>query len=131
MPAMGEISQAGHGIFASIKGLVKTLISIGQNRLELLLVELQEERWRFFEALLLTGFVLILALLTLLVVVVTIVVMCVQAHNYLVIGILVGVCLLGTLLSLWQLRNLLKNWAPFSATLSEIKKDKEWLEGKN
>ena len=43
------------GVFASLRRLLKTVVAIAQNRLELLLVEMQEERWRFFDALLLTG----------------------------------------------------------------------------
>jgi len=47
----------------------------------LLLVEWQEERWRFFEALLLAGVIFILALMTLMVVTVTIVVVCLIEHR--------------------------------------------------
>jgi uncharacterized membrane protein YqjE len=126
---MGEIAHAGQGIFASLKGLIKTIIGIGQNRLELLLVELQEERWRLFEALVLAGLALVLVLMTLMVVTMTIVIVCIINHALWVVAVLAGIYLLGTLICVWQLRNRLKNWAPFAATLAEIKKDKACLEG--
>ena len=128
---MGEFSQAGQGIFASVRALVRTLIRIGHNRLELLLVEWQEERWRLFEALLLVGLVLIFALMALLVVTMTFVVVCIQAQRYECIVGLFVIFLAATGISIWQLRNRLKNWVPFAATLEEIKKDKECLQEKN
>jgi uncharacterized membrane protein YqjE len=119
------------GIFASQKRLLKTILAIAQNRLELLLVEFQEERWRFFEALLLAGLVLILALMTLMVATVTIVVICVS-HNQLGLVVGLGVLyLLATIACYWRLRRRLKTWTPFAATIAEIKKDKVCLEEKS
>ena len=118
------------GIIASLKRLIKTVATIGENRLELLVVEWQEERWRFFEALLLGGIVLILALMTLMVATVAIVVICVNNHQ---IGLIVALglgYLVATIACCWRLRSRLKGWAPFAATLAEIKKDKACLEEK-
>ncbi len=127
---MGEIAQAGQGIFASLKGLLKTIVSVGQNRLELLLVEVQEERGRFFEALVLAGLVLILLLMALMVITMTVVIVCIQAHRLYIVFALAGLYLVGALIGVWQLRTRLKNWAPFAATLEEIRKDKECLDQK-
>ncbi len=125
---MGEMAQAGQGIFASLKGLVKTIVSIGHNRLELLLVELQEERWRLFEALLLAGVALILALMCLMVFTMIIVILCIK-EDHLWVAVVLGVAyLLGTVICAWLLRTRLSNWIPFAATLAEIKKDKACLE---
>ena len=100
-------------------------------RLELLLVELQEERWRLFDALLLAGAVLILAGMTLMVGTITLVVVCLKAERLDVLIALVLLYLAATIICLWRLRVRLKNWAPFSATLGELKKDKACLEEKN
>jgi uncharacterized membrane protein YqjE len=119
------------GLFASLKRLLKTVAAIAENRLELLLVEWQEERLRFFEVLLLAGIVLILVLMTLMVVTLTIVAVCVINHR---IGLVVAlglVYLLATIGAYWRLRSRLKGWAPFAGTLAEIKKDKACLEDKN
>ena len=118
------------GLFASLKRLLKTILAIAENRLELLLVEFQEERWRFFEALLLAGIVFILALMTLMVATVTIVVICVNNHQIGLVVVLGLIYLLATIGCYWRLRSRLKSWAPFAATLAEIKKDKACLDEK-
>jgi uncharacterized membrane protein YqjE len=125
MDAPGESTP---GIFESLGRLLKTIIVIAHNRFELLLVEVQEERWRFFNALLLAGVVLILALMTLMAATVTIVVVCVKADRLDLIVALVLVYLAATILTLWRLHVRLKNWAPFSTTLAELKKDKACLD---
>jgi uncharacterized membrane protein YqjE len=128
---MPEPEDKKPGLFASLKQLLKTVAAIAENRLELLLVEWQEERWRLFEALILAGIVLLLALMTLMVATVTIVVICVINNQ---LGLIVGlglVYLLATIVCYWWLRRRMKNWAPFAATLAEIKKDKACLEDKS
>lgn len=128
---MEEPEQSTPGIFASLGRLLRTVIVIAQNRLELLLVEAQEERWRFFDALLLAGVVLILALMTLMAATITIVVLCVKADRLDLVVALVLLYLAGTIFSLLRLRTRLKKWAPFSATLAELKKDKACLDEEN
>jgi len=128
---MEETGESTPGVFASLRRLLKTVLAIAQSRLELLLVEAQEERWRFFDALLLAGVVLILTLMTLMAATVTIVVLCVRADRLDLVVALVLLYLAGTILSFWRLRTRLKNWAPFSATLAELKKDKACLDEKN
>jgi uncharacterized membrane protein YqjE len=128
---MEEPEQSTPGIFASLGRLLRTVIVIAQNRLELLLVEAQEERWRFFNALLLAGVVLILALMTLMAATITIVVVCVEADRLDLVVALVLLYLAGTIFSLLRLRARLKKWAPFSATLAELKKDKACLDEQN
>ena len=119
------------GIVASLRRLFRTVLSIAQNRLELLLVELQEERWRLFNALLLVGGVLILAGMTLMVATVTLVVVCLEAERLDLLIALMLAYLAATVICFWRLRMRLKNWAPFSATLAELKKDKACLDEKS
>jgi uncharacterized membrane protein YqjE len=125
---MEEPGESTPGVFESLGRLLKTVIVIAHNRLELFLVEVQEERWRFFNALLLAGVVLILALMTLMAATITIVVICVKADRLDLVVALVLVYLAATIFSLWRLHTRLKNWVPFSATLAEIKKDKACLD---
>ncbi len=128
---MGEAGESGEGVFASLGRLLKTLLAIAHNRLELLLVELQEERWQLFHALLLAGVVLILALIILMIPTIAITMICVEAGRFDLLGALVLLYLVATVLSVWRLRVRLRNWAPFSATLAELKKDKACLDEKN
>jgi uncharacterized membrane protein YqjE len=128
---MEGLDQSRVGIFASLRRLLKTVLAIAQNRLELLLVELQQERWRFFDALLLAGAVLILAAMTLMVATITLVVVCVEAKRLDLLVALMLLCLAATIVAFWRLRTRLKNWAPFSGTLTELKKDKACLDEKS
>jgi uncharacterized membrane protein YqjE len=128
---MEEPGENTPGVFASLGRLLTTVLAIAQNRLELLLVECQEERWRFFDALLLAGVVLILALMTLMAATITIVVICVKADRLDLVVALVLLYLAATIFSFWRLRSRLKKWEPFSATLAELKKDKACLDEKN
>jgi uncharacterized membrane protein YqjE len=128
---MDEAGQSREGVFASVRRVLKTVLAIAQNRLELLLVELQEERWRVFNALLLVGAVIILAAMTLMLATVTLVVVCLRAGRLDLLVALMVIYLAATIICLWRLRIRLKNWAPFSATLAELKKDKACLEEKS
>ena len=128
MEASGESAP---GIFASLGRLLKTVLAIAHNRLELLLVELREERWRLFDTLIVAGIVLIMATMTLMAATITIVVVCVKADRLDLVVALVLLYLAGTIFSFWRLRARLKQWTPFSATLAELKKDKACLDKKN
>lgn len=128
---MEEPGESIPGIFTSLGRLLKTVLVIAQNRLELFLVEAQEERWRFFNALLLAAVALILVLMTLMTATIAIVVVCVKAGRLDLVAALVLLYLAGTIISIWRLRARLKQWKPFSATLAELKKDKACLDDKN
>ena len=128
---MQEVEDKRPGLFASLKRLLKTVAAIAENRLELFLVEWQEERWRLFEALLLAGMIFVLALMTLMVITVTIVAVCLIHHRLGLVVVLGLVYLLATIGCYVRLRGRLKAWAPFAATLAEIKKDKACLEDKS
>ena len=128
---MEEPGESTPGVFGSLVRLLKTVILIAQNRFELLLVEVQEERYRVFNLLLLAGVVLILALMTLMAVTITIVVVCLEAERLDLVIALVLLYLAATILSLWRLHTRLKNWVPFSSTLAELKKDKSCLDERN
>ena len=80
---------------------------------------------------LLAGVVLILGTMTLMSATIAIVIVCVQAERLDLVVALVLLYLAGTVIAVWRLRTRLKNWAPFSATLAELKKDKACLDEKN
>ena len=123
-------SAGGHspGVFGSLRRLLQTLLAVAQNRLELLLVEAQEERLQFFETLLLAGTVIVLGAITLGMVLFTLVALCLHAERFDLLAALIVLCLASTVVAFWRLRQRLRTWAPFSATLAELKKDKGCLE---
>ncbi len=128
---MDEPGDMGKGIFRSLRRLLKTASATARNRLELFLVELKAERLQFFDTLLLLGVVLILVAMTLLMFTVTVVVLCVKHERLDLLVVLMLVYLVATAIGVWRLRVRLKGWAPFSATVAELKKDKACLEEKS
>jgi uncharacterized membrane protein YqjE len=126
---MAEPTDPPPGLFASLKRFWRTLLAIGQNRLELLLVELDQERRRAVQALLLTLAVGALALMTLIVGTFTVVVLFWE-NRVAVLLVLSLFYLLATAGAWWKLSRMLHGWSAFSATLAELKKDKAWLEEK-
>ena len=119
--------ESAPGVVASVQRLLKTVLAIAHNRLELLLVEAQEERWRLFHVLLLSGVVLILAMMTLMAVTITVVIVCMEAERLDLVIALVLLYLAATILSCWRLHVRLKQRAPFAGTLAELEKDKACL----
>ena len=128
---MEEAAERAPGVFTSLRRLFRTVLAQAHNRLELLLVEVREERLRLFDVLLLAGVLLILALMTLMTATLAVVILCVRANRLDPLVALGLLYLAATILSFWRLRVRLKNWAPFSATLTELKKDKACLDEKS
>jgi uncharacterized membrane protein YqjE len=128
---MDEPGEMRKGMFASLRRLLRTAAAIAQNRLELFLVELQAERLKLFNTLLLLGVFLILVAMTLLMVTVTMVVLCLKHERFDLLIALMLAYLVATAVAGWRLRNRFKGWVPFSATVAEIKKDKVCLEEKS
>jgi uncharacterized membrane protein YqjE len=128
---MLEPGENKGGVFASFGRILKTILAIGHNRLELLLVELEEERWRFFNALFLAGMTLILGGMTLMAGTIAVVVTCLQAGRIDLVIALICLYLVATIGCYWRLRTRLKQRALFTATLAELRKDKACLEEKS
>lgn len=110
--------------------MLRLIVAIVSNRVELLAVELQEERSRLVGALVLAAAVVVFCLLTLVMLTFTIVLAAGEEHR---LAAAIGttlVYLVAALAAFWRLRVRLKHWSAFSATLSELRKDRAWLEGK-
>lgn len=127
---MDERETTPPGLLDTLRQLGATVLAIFHNRLELLVVELQEHRIRLVEALVLVAAMAALGFFTL--TLATAVVIIVVWKEFGVGGLLVlsGIGLVGTLLLGWQLRKRLRSWPLLEGTLAELKKDREWLENK-
>jgi uncharacterized membrane protein YqjE len=117
------------GVTASAKRFVRTLVATVHNRIELLVVELQEEGIRFVSVLLLAGAIGIFSLLTLVMLTFTVLFAVGEEHRLAAALIITGVYLLGAAGAAWALVVRLKNWSAFSATRAELRKDRTWLQG--
>lgn len=121
---METSTESGPGLFSSVKRLLNTALAGVENRIELFLVELREERIRIFEVLLLGFAAAVLGFMALLVVTVTLVVIFWDSARVPVLVVLSAGYCLATGGLLWRLRIRLQRWSSFSTTLEEIKKDR-------
>jgi uncharacterized membrane protein YqjE len=127
---MDENATVRPGLLETLHRLGATVLAILQNRMELLAVELQEERLRLFNALLLTAAIVALGFVTMALAAFALVV--VAWHEYGVLGLagLSGLSLMSPLLAYWRLRIRSRNWPLLSNTLAELRKDRACLETK-
>ena len=82
---MSETPQTEDGLLAPVTRLLKTLCNLIENRIELFLIEAQEERARLVEALLLAAMGGLAALMTLILITMTVVVIFWENHRVLVL----------------------------------------------
>lgn len=124
---MDTSTDSSQSLFGSVKRLLNTAVAGLENRIELFLVELREERFRAIEAFLLGCAVALLGFMTMLMTTVTVVVIFWDTARVPVL-IALSVCYcLATVGVLLRLRGRLQNWSSFSATLGELKKDRACL----
>jgi uncharacterized membrane protein YqjE len=113
---------------ATSKHFTRRLLTIGENRLELLTVEVQEERERLLHAILLAFGVATFGLLAGLTLTATLVVLLWEwSHVAVLLTLTVlyagaGICLY------WRLTALLRDWQTLSASLDQLRKDRACLE---
>lgn len=121
--------EASAGLMGSVKRLLCTLISIATTRLELLANELQEERLRLAQMLLVALVALFCFSVAILLFVMFLVVVFWDEHRLVVLaGLSVVFFVSGTLLAL-LLRNKMRSGSRlFSASLAELAKDREGLD---
>jgi uncharacterized membrane protein YqjE len=110
------------------KDLARRLAIIGENRLELLAVEVQEERQRLLRALLLALGAMVFGLLggmTLTAAIVILLRACSPATVLLALTVLYAGAGLGLY---WRLMGLLRTWEILAASLDQLRKDRACLE---
>lgn len=128
---MNDAPQSEGGLLATAQRVFRTLRNLLENRVELFLLELKEERLRLFKTLLLyavgvacTGMALLLFSLTL-------VVAFWEEHRLLVLVLLTLVHAAGATLAFWLVRRRLQRWQAFSASIEQLRKDRECFETLN
>ncbi len=113
---------------ATSKQLAQGLLTIGENRLELLAVEAQEERERLLRAFLLALGVAVFGLLAGLTVTAVLVVLFWAVSHAAVLLILTGLYGAAAVWLYRSLNALLRDWQSFSASLDQLRKDRACLE---
>ncbi|MFZ5807441.1 MAG: phage holin family protein [Verrucomicrobiota bacterium] len=123
-------SEEKTGFFARWRGIVDKVLNLVQTRLELLGVELQEEKCRLIEALMWASAVVFLGGMSLIVLTFTVIFVVWENYQARVIALIVFsvVYLSAALWSFLMLRKKLKEVsAPFAESLRELKKDRQCL----
>ncbi len=128
---MDTSTEPSPGLFSAVRRLLNTALAGVENRIELFLIELREERFRVFDVLLLGFAAAVLGFMALLTVTVTLVVIFWDSARVQVLVALSACYTLATIGVLWRLKVRLRNWSSFSATLDELKKDRACLEEKS
>ncbi len=129
---MDDPVGASDGVLGSLRRLLDAGLSIGRNRLELLAVELQEEKLRLVQIFILVSAVVAFALMSLTMLSLTLVVLFWESSRLAVLGGLSLFYLLATGAA-WRLlsKRLGRQSEPFSGSIAEMKKDKEWLDSRS
>jgi uncharacterized membrane protein YqjE len=121
--------HATDGIVRSARRMLGILVGMVRTRLNLLAIELMEERSRIWLMLVLTGLALILGLMALLTLSLLVVVAFWDENRLLAIGALLAFYVIATAVVLLLLRQKAKvGSALFASTLRELSKDAEALE---
>jgi uncharacterized membrane protein YqjE len=122
--ATGSFKQ----LAATSRRFAERLLIIGENRLELLTVEVQEERERLLHAFLLALGVAAFGLLAGLTLTAAIVVLLGQYSPFAVLLTLTGLYGVAAVCLYRRLTLLLRDWQTLSATLDQLRKDRACLE---
>jgi uncharacterized membrane protein YqjE len=125
---MEESTASFSQLAATSKDLARRLLTIGENRLELLTVEVLEERERLLHALLLALSAAVLGLLAGITLTAAIVVLLRACSPAVVLLTLTGLYGAAGACLYWRLIGLLRSWEVLSASLDQLRKDRECLE---
>lgn len=125
---MAEGEPASGGVLESVRRLCDSGLAQVQNRIELFAVELQEEKARLVRVLVLAAGVFFLAGVAVVMVTLTIVWLAGESAR---VPLMIGFSVLyiaGAIWGIFALRKLILHTPPpFQDTISELKKDRDWL----
>lgn len=125
---MEESTVSFRRLASTSKQLAKRLATIGENRLELLTVELQEERQHLRDSILMAFGVTAFGLLAALTLSAAIVVLLWAWSPIAVLLTLTGFYAAAALSLWWKLKALLGGWETLSASIDQLRKDRACLE---
>lgn len=111
----------------AIKRLLWRVMAVGQNRAELLMVEMQEERARAQVIVFLAAGIAVFGILACFTLTALIVCACVS-HLLLALGLIAGFYGLCAFVLYLKLSNMLRHWETLSSTREQFEKDRECLE---
>jgi uncharacterized membrane protein YqjE len=128
---MDDAPPTEGGVLSAATRLLKTLHDVVENRVELFLVELKEQRVRLFDALLLAAAGIVCGLMTLVMATLVVLVEFWDTHRLLVLTLITLAYAIAATVAFMKLRLRLQRWQAYTATLNELKKDCECLKKPN
>lgn len=108
---------------STVTQLFQRLGGLAANRIELFLVEVREERVRFFDTLLLTAVCVVCAVMALGMMTLLLLVLFWDTHRLLVVTLMTGAYAVTAVVVYVKLHFRLQRWKSFAATINEFKKD--------
>jgi uncharacterized membrane protein YqjE len=127
---MSEEPGRAEGLFESLRNLARTSLAIVQTRIEIFASEIDEERARLARIAVLAAIAALCVALVVILAVFFLVVLFWDTDRLLAIGVLAGVFAVGGIAACLGLRAAISQRPKFlSATLAELRKDREKLEG--
>ena len=125
---MSQTEPPSRGVLDTLRGLCDAGLALLQNRVELFAVEVQEEKARFLRTLVLSAGVFFLAGVAAVMVTISIVVLAGESARLPVLLALTLGYVAGAVGAWLALRKHLRSTPPpFQGTVSELKKDRDWL----
>ncbi|WP_163559634.1 phage holin family protein [Halomonas sp. NO4] len=125
---MASSQGPAHRLLEAVKRLLGSLVAAGETRLQLLVVELEEERARVVTLLLLIGASLVMLLLGLAVLVLLVAVFFWDSHRLAAMGISAGALIGGSLLLALVARAQARRHTLLKQTLTQLATDRELAE---
>jgi uncharacterized membrane protein YqjE len=118
------------GLLGSLRGLADGLLGSAHDRLELVAIELHEEKYRLIQIVIWISAIVLLALLTLVFVSFALVVVLWETARVTAVCSLAGVYLAALVGVIFAFRRFLdKQPKPFAGTLAELRNDRECIHG--
>jgi uncharacterized membrane protein YqjE len=123
---IGEHHSAG--LFDSLRRLLDHALGAFQNRVELLAVEFKEEKTNVIQLFIYVALALFFAMMTVIVLTGTVILLFPPERRVYPAAVFCLIYLIGTVWSFLTLKaRLRETGTPFSESLNELKKDREWL----
>ena len=118
------MNEPNNGLFASAKRLADLTVATAHNRVELFAVELQEEKCRLIQALLLAAGAIALGATALTLVTITVVLLFWENGRVPALCVLSGLFVVASFLVFRALKKLVPSGPGFGSTLAELEKDR-------
>jgi len=126
---MSSTTQPGfEGVTETSKRIAQRILDISQNRFELLVVEVQEERERIMLSFILAMSSVALGMLAGVALTIAIILLLWPYSPVIAAFVLAAIYLIGALAIYARLNRLRSSWKPFDCTLSQFQKDLQCLQ---